>query len=150
MVPLLGIRRRHCSLFFFSHNTASNFLFEEVASRRCSRSLQQQLEKVFAHRCGGSCTQNHLTQRRKEDVLYGSGTIWQSTPSFAPGSWLFLWLILWQKAEGQRLNALFCFSCSPVDKWVSSVHQAWKGGVKGWYPSPHKGSYSLEEHGGLT
>lgn len=125
MGPLLGTRRRHCSLFFFSHNTASNFLFEEVASRRHSRSLHQQLGKVFAsleaHICGGSCIQNHPTWRKKEDFFYSSETMGQSARSFAPASWLLLRLILWKKAEGQRLSALFCFSGLPVDKLVPSI-----------------------------
>lgn len=46
-----------------------------------------------------------------------------------------------KKAEGQRVDALFCFSGSPVDKLVPSLHQNWKRGVKSWYPSPHKGSF---------
>lgn len=47
MAPLSGTWRRHCSLFFFSHNEASFFLFGEVPSMRCSQSLNQPSEKGF-------------------------------------------------------------------------------------------------------
>lgn len=91
---IVGTRRRHCSLFFLSHNANSNFLFDEVACRRRSRSLQQQSEKASAPlkapRCGGSCTQDHLAWRRKEDFLCGSETMRGSALSFAPASWLLL------------------------------------------------------------
>lgn len=44
-------------------------------------------------------------------------------------------------AKGQRFNALFCFSGSPVDKLGSSVHQELKADIL----PPCEGSYSLEE-----
>lgn len=116
---IVGTRRRHCSLFFFSHNANSNFLFDEVACRRRSRSLQQQSEKASAPLKAPRCR----AWRRKEDFLCGSETMRGVSTVLCTCFLAFAVTEAQKKTKGQRLNALFCFSGSPVDKLGSSVHQ---------------------------